>query len=363
MKDIRMILPNIASDTAGAASALFPLGGLTVIHDGAGSLEVFVTFDEPRDLEGRRTVTSHLSRLEAITGDDGILLDKLNRACSDDPPPFIAIVGSPVPFTLGTDLDGIAAEAEFSTGIPAFAVTAGGFGTYDRGAGEALQKLIEKATRPPAPHEGYTVNLLGATPLDYSQAEIDGMKARLLAQGAARVNSLTMTDGMEEIYHAAEADRNLVISAAGLPAARYMEKTFGIPYSVGTPVADTTAATLRCPPEKRGLILGEAVLAKQLAQLLSESGISAVAGITANDDPEIFPDVPSLRLGTEADIRAELNKEYFAILGDPLYKLLLPPDSKTIFIERPHRAQSSRLYAPSGQVLEQYISKLKRCFQ
>ena len=37
MKDIRTILPNIASDTTGAAAALFEAEGLTIIHDAAGA--------------------------------------------------------------------------------------------------------------------------------------------------------------------------------------------------------------------------------------------------------------------------------------------------------------------------------------
>ena len=125
MKDFRMILPNPASDTAGAASMLFQLNGLTIIHDAAGSMESYITFDEERELEGKRTVASRLSRLEAITGDDSILLHKIEEECGDNPPPFVAILGSPVPFTIGTDLDGIAAEAEFLTGVPSFAVNSG----------------------------------------------------------------------------------------------------------------------------------------------------------------------------------------------------------------------------------------------
>ena len=117
MKDVRMILPNPASDTAGAAAMLFQLGGLSIIHDAAGSMESYITFDEARDLNGKRTVASRLSRLEAITGDDSILLNKIETECADNPPPFTAILGSPVPFVIGTDLDGIAAEAECSVGI------------------------------------------------------------------------------------------------------------------------------------------------------------------------------------------------------------------------------------------------------
>ena len=180
MKDIRIVLPNPASDTAGAASILFQLGGLTIIHDAAGSMESYITFDESRSLEGRRTVASRLSRLEAITGNDSILLSKIETECAENPPPFTAILGSPVPFTIGTDLDGIAAEAEYITNIPTFAVNSGGFAIYDKGAGEALKKVLEKTTRPPTGHTGYIIHLLGASPMDYSPAEIDAMEKYIL---------------------------------------------------------------------------------------------------------------------------------------------------------------------------------------
>lgn len=361
MKDIRMILPNMASDTAGAASALFAMDGLTVIHDAAGSMESFITFDEGRDLEGKRTVASRLSRLEAVTGDDGILLDKIAEECAAAPPPFVAVIGSPIPFTIGTDLEGIAAEAEFRTGAPAFAVTAGGFGTYDKGVGEALKKMIEKTTAAPEPHEGTIVNLLGATPMDYSPAEIEGIRRQLLAESVTCVRTLSMADGMEEVLHAAEADHNLVISVAGLPAARYMRQKYGIPYTIGVPIAGEVDAG--AAPEGRSvLILGEAVLSRQLAQLLQKAGVAVVAGITAQDDPEIFPQVPTIRLDTESGIRAELKKDYFAVVGDPLYKLLLPGGSETKFVERPHRALSGRLYPPVSNTLDQLLTELKEVF-
>ena len=362
MKDIRMVLPPMASDTAGAASTLFPLNGLTVIHDAAGSMESYITFDESRELEGKRTVASRLSRLEAITGDDALLLDKIVEECADDKPPFIAIIGSPIPFTIGTDLEGIAAEAEFSTGVPAFGVNTGGFEIYDKGAGEALKKIIEKTAAAPAPHQGTVVNLLGATPMDYSPAEIEGIREQLVSQGADCVRTLTFAEGMEEVVYAAQADHNLVISTAGLPAARYMKQAYGIPYSIGVPME---MGEKRCVNEDQNrcvLILGEAVLTKQLVLALQKAGISAVAGITGNDDPEIFPEVPGILLDTEAAIRTELKKDYFAAIGDPLYKLLLPRDSKTIFIERPHRALSGRLYPPVPHTLDQLLREINEVF-
>jgi len=360
MKDIRMVLPNIASDTAGAASILFETGGLTVIHDAAGSHEVFITFEEARSLEGCRTVASRLSKFEAVTGDDGILLDRIERACEIDPPPFIAIVGSPVPFTIGTDLDGMAAEAQYSTGIPAFAVTAGGFGLYDQGAGEALEKLVATLTRDPVLTDGLRVNLLGASPFDCSAAELDGMKKALLDAGAQEGCALTMGETLDSVRSAADAARNIVISAAGLNAARYMHRRWGIPCSIGIPTKDTAAALLAgeaMPVEKthrRVLVLGDAVFAGQLAGTLGGK-----AGTVTTDGGQIFPEVPTVKLDTEESIRREVRSGYDVIVGDPLYRQFLPCDSPCTYFERPHKAQSSRLYAPCGETIDQLIENVK----
>lgn len=366
MKDIRMILPNLASDTAGAASLLFQLDGLSIIHDAAGSMESYITFDEPRNLEEKRTVASRLSRLEAITGDDRILLDKIETECADNPPPFVAIFGSPIPFTIGTDLDGIAAEAEYTTGIPAFAVNSGGFEIYDKGAGEALLKAIQKLTLPPAVKKPGVVNLLGATPMDYSPAELDDIKQQLLNSGAAQVNSLTMCDGIEELQHAAEAEHNLVISISGLPAAQYMQKKYQIPYTIGLPMPQPAGQSVGTEtlPAKKILVIGESVFAKQMVHCLNQiAEFTAIAGIVGNDHKEIFPEVSCIRLDTEEKIFEELKKGYDAIIGDPMYRQLLPADCNCIFLERAHRALSARLYPFCEYKFENYITTLKGCFK
>lgn len=362
MKEIRTVLPNLASDTAGAASALFSLGGLNVIHDAAGSMESYVTFDEQRELEDCRTVASRLSRLEAITGDDEILLDKLERACREELPAFIALIGSPVPFTIGMDLEGIAAEAGRRCGVPAFAVNSGGFAPYDRGAGEALEKLLEQLTLRPAGVRSGSVNLLGATPLDYSPAEIEGICSRLLQAGAEQVNTLTMSRGTEEIRRGAQAERSVVISAAGLPAARWLERHCGIPYTVQVPLEWEPEQDFCPKARQRVLVLGEAVLTVQLVRLLQSRGVSATAGITAGYDPELCSGLPVQKLDTEERIREELEKDYFALVGDALYGLLLPPGSGTKMIVRPHRALSARLYPFREQPLDTLMTEIERSF-
>lgn len=372
MKDIRSILPNIASDTTGAAAALFEAEGLTIIHDAAGSHEVFVTFEEARDLENRRTVSSRLTQLEAVTGDDRRLLAAIEAECEDDPPRFVAIIGSPVPFTIGADLDGLAAEVEFATGVPAFGVSCGAFEPYDKGAGEAIRKLIEKAALPAKEEKEFDLNLLGVSPLDYSSAELAAMCRELAEAGFAKVNPVAMDAGFEVFQKASRAKASLVVSMSGLPAARLLKSRYGIPYVIGAPVDGVSAAKIARElsaaeeaaqplPEGEGgiLVMGEAVLAKTLAKRLSQlTGLPAAAGIVGSCDREVLPEVKHIILDTEDKVRRELKKGYSIIVGDPLYKLLMPKNGTARFVERPHRAQSGRLYPPTDKPISEVIGEV-----
>ena len=46
-----------------------------------------------------------------------------------------------------------------------------------------------------------------------------------------------MGDGLEAVERASEVGKNIVVSAAALEVAKYLEKTFGTPYEIGYPAA------------------------------------------------------------------------------------------------------------------------------
>ena len=364
-----MILPPLASDTAGACSMLFESGGLTVIHDAAGSMEVFCTFEEQRSLEHCRTVVSSLNQLEAATGNEQVLREKIVTELAQQPAPFAAIVGSPVPFTICIDLDGIAAEAEERSGTPVFAVTAGGFGLYHQGAGEALKKLLQRLSQPPRPQKGTLVNLLGAFPMDQSSAELEGMRRALLEAGADAVHSLTMNGSLDEVRHAADAALNIVIGTAGLPAAKWLKQKYKLPYVTGIPFDAESARLLldgKTPAVMpvsgpRVLVLGESVFALSLARLCqTRFGMRAEAGCVTGALPGLAPEVARVKPETEPALRAVLAGEYDVIVGDPLYRLLLPAQSRAVFVERPHQALSSRLNPPVQEPLTLLAARLEQ---
>ena len=80
MKRINRILPVYAADISGVCSALYELGGMTVMHDASGCNSTYTTHDEPRWYSMDSMVyISALSELEAVMGDD----DKLVRDIVD----------------------------------------------------------------------------------------------------------------------------------------------------------------------------------------------------------------------------------------------------------------------------------------
>ncbi len=372
MKDISMLLPTPAPDLVGACSLLFELGGLTVIHDAAGCMENYAVFDEPRWYKGSAmTYSSGLKHMDAVLGDEDRLISQLADAAETEKPAFIAIVGSPVPYTLGMDLDGVAAEVVSRTGIPSFALQCGGFAPYDAGIADALLHIVRLFCKKSAHTEKRSVNLLGATPLDLSDAEKEGMCSLLSDEGVKVKSLLCMGASVEDIRRAGEAEANLVISYGGLAAARYMRTAFGIPYACGLPI-NAAHARLLCsrlfdgaqsmPAMINGarcLVLGEQIYAASMAEALRLDGIDAAAGVTMSLDRAEMSHIPALYLPEEQDIALTLNGGYDVIAGDPLYGLLSGDKTKSKYVSRPHTALSSRLYARPAEHYEIFCNKIK----
>ena len=67
MKRTNRILPVYAADISGVCSALYELGGMTVMHDASGCNSTYTTHDEPRWYSMDSMVyISALSELEAV---------------------------------------------------------------------------------------------------------------------------------------------------------------------------------------------------------------------------------------------------------------------------------------------------------
>ena len=179
MKQTARIISTYSADVMGVCSALFELGGMTVMHDASGCNSTYTTHDEPRwyDMDSMVYI-SGISEMEAIMGDDEKLISDIVDAAAVLKPAFIAIAGTPIPTMTGFDFEAVASVIEQRSGIPSFGFPTTGMNTYIHGASMAFAGIAERFVDDPEPVTGscdrIKVNILGLTPLDFSVNGTDG---------------------------------------------------------------------------------------------------------------------------------------------------------------------------------------------
>lgn len=302
MRQSYRMIPVYTADVSGVCSALYELGGMTVMHDPSGCNSTYNTHDEIRWYDQDSLIfISGLTEIDAIMGNDRKFIDDIEYAACELHPKFIALAGSPIPFMNGTDFPAIARVIETETGIPAFSVPTNGMNDYVYGAGIALEEIAKRFVREPDRQENRdpssrTVNLLGVTPLDFGTpndwlAEDISNALERAATRQAEPAVVYLQNRMQQ-----EADITLVgepVTMGSLAAG--IEKRYG------------RAARVLCP-------------LKECADLLGEKD--------------------KMVLGEEA--MEEALKSAGIIVADPLYRPICPGDS--IFYELPHVAFSGRIY-------------------
>ena len=237
MRQTYRIIPIYTADVSGVCSALYELGGMTVMHDPSGCNSTYNTHDEIRWYDQDSLIfISGLTDIDAIMGNDEKFLRDIEDVAEELKPKFIALASSPIPFMNGTDFPGLARALTAETGIPAFSVPTSGMHDYVYGAGLALSEIARHFTGA-AEKRKRKLNLLGVTPLDFGpQPMVDAMKRRLEKYGWEILSTWAMGDTLEDLSHAGEAEVNLVVSSVGIPAANVLREKFGTPFLVGTPV-------------------------------------------------------------------------------------------------------------------------------
>ena len=280
MRQVAGLISTYSSDEFGVCSALFELGGMVVMHDASGCNSTYTTHDEPRWYEMDSMVyISAISEAEAIMGDDDKFIRDLVETAGELHPAFIALVGAPIPYMIGTDLDAIAMIVEQETGIPCFGFQANGMHDYTVGVSMAMKRMVEafagERLAGAADGEAFAgnaevsggnaadgvdlrqigqrnqrtgqtaVNIIGATPLDFSvNGSIASIRQWITDNGMIPGVCLSMGCEIEELKKLKDADVNLVVSGGGLAAARVLEERFGTPYVTGVPFGETFSVRL-----------------------------------------------------------------------------------------------------------------------
>ena len=410
MKQTARIISTYSADVMGVCSALFELGGMVIMHDASGCNSTYTTHDEPRwyDMDSMVYI-SGLSEMEAIMGDDEKLINDIVDAAEVLKPAFIAIAGTPIPTMTGFDFEAVAAVIEHRSGIPSFGFPTTGMNTYIHGASMAFAGIAERFVDDPEDSRsgegntlqmsarrlasvldnccmkpnGIRVNVLGLTPLDFSvNGTDDSIVQWLEREGFEVVSKWAMGSSLDEIRRSAEADVNLVVSAAGYGAARVLYERFGMPYAIGFPagnelpglLADQIIINVKKFKEQGGAksfesaeisvdsgvfldgsagkngstyekgfaaVIGEGITSLSLAGTIEmECGLPAKV-LCATECPEGILRECDRMTPDEDDIIPALEGAAF-VIADPLYKPIVPESAK--FISLPNEAFSGRIY-------------------
>lgn len=354
MKQTFALISTYSSDQFGICSALYELGGLVVIHDASGCNSTYTTHDEPRwyDMDSLIYISA-LSRNETILGKDEKLIEDVLDTARKYHPKFVAIVGAPVPYMVGTDYKAIAYLLEKELKVPCFGFDSNGMQYYTRGMRDALKAVAERLVMEPADAAAASaqkaaggplkVNILGATPLDMGiTGTIESLRTWIAEHGMQCHACLAMGDTLEMIARAGEADVNLVVSYGGLGAAKVLKRRFGTPYVCGLPFDGKTMAE-RLAGEMECAVIGEQIYSLSLARALADEGINAkvLCPLDRARDPKLVDDrLTLIPVPEEDDVIREVNAVK-TVIADPLYR---PVCSSTRLIELPHIAFSGRIF-------------------
>ena len=357
-----MKLPPFSPDYSGVCSAIFDLNCVAVIHDASGCTGNYTGYDEPRWYGSKTAIfCSGLREIDAILGDDEKMIQKVLDAAESLHPELIVLIGSPVPMVIGTDMKGIAADIEARTGIPCLGFDTTGTRYYSDGIAQACLALMERFTQTPERKIPNGVNLLGLTPLDFGSGAASDLKADLAQNGLELVSSFCDGLTMEAVQKAAQASLNLVVSQSGLRPARYLEKRFGIPFLVQIPIGKSAQenwleAVHSClngqkslVPHTTGkdaeiLVLGDEILCRSLQLgLKADFGLTADCGCLFGTEPEL-PGANILNLEDEQKIEEAVNcGKYRQIIGDPMLRMLIHPETEVDFFDLPSYCISSKM--------------------
>ncbi len=369
MKKLLKYLSPFAPDQSGACGVLYELGGIIVICDAGGCAGNICGFDEPRWFTSKSAVFSAgLRDMDAIMGRDDKLIEKLSKAQEQIGAKFSALVATPVPAVIGTDMKALKRMAEKKLGVPCISINAIGTKYYDVGEQEAWLQLFETFAGEADDRKDSvitdeksaentiknTIGIIGATPFETGYSTDKPLKKYL--EKAGYENSVIYTVGttLEDIKLAGAREKNLVVSAAGIKAAEYLKEKFGTPYEVGFPFIPDEVINDAKNALGRILIIHSQFAANEMRNILLNSGDESndkSDSSSAIDCATFFTLLPEyaekgdIQLSGEDDLwELAAEGDYDLIIADAdMERLVRAAGYKGEFVDFPHFAVSGKM--------------------
>ena len=380
MKNLSIWLPPFSPDYSGAASVMFDFNALTAMHDAAGCTGNYTGYDEPRWYNSEKNILcSGMREMDAVLGDDSVLTEKMLSAVKSLKPELTALVGTPVPMLLGTDLKGLAKELEAASGIPSIGIETTGTSYYDKGIFITWKELIDKFARNDIKVTEKSINIIGANPIDFVLYENMESLQKILKDAGYTVNFCAMQKiSIEDVQRLYVAQANIAVSQSGFLIADYLYKKNKQPFIAGYPVGEAEIAGFirelqkvcsarenlvwgtdpEDKPSGEGTVLlaGEQIFCNSLRHALKHQyNINGIEIGCVFGFYERIVQKGDTELRDEAEIKKHINSPRFKIIAaDPFFKKLIKHMDNLDFIEMPHFGISSKFYRKDAR---QFIGK------
>lgn len=314
----RRVLTPFAPDQSGAVAALRSIPDIMIVVLDAGGCTGNICGFDLNDWTTNPSMifSAGLRDMDAVMGRDKELIAKIKSAVTHLHPSCIALVGTPVPSVIGTDLQGLAKQVKRETGLDTIAVNTTGIKLYDDGIIQAYRQMAEIA--PDAYHGIY-----GLTGLDYSADE----QAEIREKIAAMYGDLSSMGS------------SIALSLSGLEAAG---DNIAPPELI---VSDEMQLEVERESAHRGpiLIVGEQVYSNAVRSIIKRIHPRkkiVVTGFFKMYEDLMQDDDMSLNY-EDSFVRTVSSVKPSLIIGDPALKALIP-DYTGRWVERRHFALSGR---------------------
>ena len=334
------------ADTFGFCSCLFEFGGLIIIHDASGCNSTYTTHDEPRwgEIESNIYISA-LTEIDSISGNDNKLINDIIDTANIIKPNFIAICGTPIPSMTGFDYLAVAKIIEEKIKIKTFGVNTTGMDDYLIGIKKAYDLIFDNflnITKNISEKKiSNKINLIGITPLDFYYKNEDVLiKNYFINKNFEIINSFTVGLDIKNIENFITADKNIVLSEAGINFAKKIEDKYNMSYDIGIPildefysVKDIVDSDLSCgikyeygDCEPECIIIGEKIKSLSLYKFIKNKTKLKTKILYRFNEDELV----------------DILKNKKIVIADGLFEPIV--DANIKFINYPHVAFSGRLY-------------------
>lgn len=224
----------VANDRMGTIWTLSSIEGACVIEFGpAGTTHYAI--EGIGSLNGQdeaKIYSTHMDQNDVTFGKYDRLEQAILEVDENIKPQYIFVMASSISSIIGADIESVCYQLEDQVKATLIPLTTGGLKYhYPTGVEQTLELLVKRLVKP-YPKDCNKYNILGFTIDRYNYlSDVEELKRMMKSFFNKEVNTVfTCGTSIESIEKASNASLNIVVRREALKAAKWMEKTYGIPY-------------------------------------------------------------------------------------------------------------------------------------